>query len=432
MKDCAQAMSMASLPPPSLPKTVFWVFGHFGLFILLLMAGTWDFLLGYTTMLQFEDNVQDFGRFYYATKAFLDNQDMYGPTPGTFTPMTPLFGQHLWNLNPPHVHLFFYPLILFSPHQALAIWATGSIAAFILCTYLVISELGISLSFTQWNFLLIGILAFSATGFLIRTAQVPLILMVPLTLSWLSARKGNWTKSGLYLGLLASAKLFFLIFLPYLLLRRAFRGSATFVIAFLSCMGLGLFVFGLPSYLSWLQVLTKIDWVWISNNTSLLGFLTRSFSDNPLYQPLMTNVNIYPIFIFLIGLVGGMTIFATAWDSTPNATDRGFAILLLGSLLISPVAWTYYFFFPLGPLAALVNSWKNEKYLESNRFHQRSLSLRKLFLFIGIPGLLLPSTMGTMFQPNSVATLILASGYFWTTLALWSALITDWYAHKEV
>ena len=426
MKVYTPTQSISSIIPASLPKTAWWLIGHFLLSMLLLIVATWDFLLGYTTFLQFDHNVQDFGRFYYSTKAFLSNHEMYGPTPGTFTPISPLFGQHLWDLNPPHFHLLLFPLIFFSPHQGLAIWATLSIMALALCAYLVISELKISLSFTQWNLFLIAFLACSATGFLIRTAQVPLIFLLPFTLSWLSARRGNWSLAGLYLGLLASAKLLFLIFLPYLLFRKTSRGAVTFLITFLSCFGLGLLVFGLPTYLSWLNVLTQIDWAWISNNASILGFFTRTFSENPLYQPIMIKANIYPFFIFTTIAIGTISVFTTASDSDQNTTDRSFAILLIASFLISPVAWIYYFFFPLIPMVALVQSWNYKQSVRNTMRVRRWLSAKKLFFVLSLPGLFLPSTMGDMFQPNPIATLLLASGYFWTVLFFWAGLMCDW------
>lgn len=432
MQEFTQTIGTAPIQNPQISKTIWWLISRFALIMLVLIAVTWDFLLGYTTLIGFDVNIQDFGRFYFATQAFINGQDMYGPTQGTLIPMTPLYAEHLWDLNPPHFHLLFYPLIVFSPHQALAIWASISILAFFFCCYLVISELRISLSLYHWGIVLLAILAFSATGFLIRTAQVSLILMLPFTLAWLSARKGNWSKSGFYLGVLTGIKLFFLIFLPLFLFRRQFRGIATFLLGCLSGFGLGLVVFGVEPYLSWMQVLTHIDWAGGSNNASLFGFMTRAFSDSPFFQPINAHFNFYPTWFVLSALLGLVSVLATAYDSSPNAIDRGFSILSVGAILISPLGWSYYFFLPLGPIAALAYSWKNAGFIQRTQFQLRSLSLRNAFLILGIPGLFFPCTFGTIFQPNTMATLFIASIYFWTTLFIWAALLSDWHINKKV
>ena len=69
-----------------------------------------------------ELQMNDFGKFYYSSRAFLDGTDMYGPNPATAVPVTHAETRQFWNMNPPHFHLLILPLARLPPLVALALW----------------------------------------------------------------------------------------------------------------------------------------------------------------------------------------------------------------------------------------------------------------------------------------------------------------------
>ena len=79
-----------------------------GLGFLCAIAFLWDVVL---VRVMASLNMNDFGRFYYAARAFLAGHDMYAPSPATPLGGGQLAGTpQLFNLNPPHFHLVVIPL----------------------------------------------------------------------------------------------------------------------------------------------------------------------------------------------------------------------------------------------------------------------------------------------------------------------------------
>ena len=62
-------------------------------------------------------HMNDFGKFYYSARLFLDGQDMYGPSPATEIPVGETETRQFLNMNPPHFHLLILPFALLSPDQ---------------------------------------------------------------------------------------------------------------------------------------------------------------------------------------------------------------------------------------------------------------------------------------------------------------------------
>ena len=77
-------------------------------------------------------NMNDFGRFYYAARTWLDGTDLYAPTLATGFEFTPGMYVQLGSLNPPHFHLLILPLAPLSPSIALKAWAAISVLALVL------------------------------------------------------------------------------------------------------------------------------------------------------------------------------------------------------------------------------------------------------------------------------------------------------------
>ena len=137
---------------------------------------------------------------------------------------------------------------------------------------------------------------------------------------------------------------------------------------------------------------------------------------------------ILPLWLPAVAIVGVLTMVAVTFDQTESAVDRAFALLLSAALLISPLGWVYYLWLGLGPFAALVLEWRNGARRNPQPASPAVPRWRQRFLILAVPGLVWPHFATFAFQPHAWATLLLASAYFWSTAALWSTTVLDWWA----
>src|SRR5262245_25929345 len=86
---------------------------------LSIIAFMWDAAL--LQMMTDKLHMNDFGKFYYATRAFLEGRDMYAPTVATDLKLDLVPDLQFLDLNPPHFHLLIVPLAVLQPAQALGI-----------------------------------------------------------------------------------------------------------------------------------------------------------------------------------------------------------------------------------------------------------------------------------------------------------------------
>ena len=377
-------------------------------------------------------HMNDFGKFYYATIAFLNGQDMYGPNPATFIQLTDDYGQHFWNLNPPHFHLLLLPLVQLPELVALLTWHILNFLAFLLMLRWIKDELRYSPSVNQKRVLVLAFLGFTGTGAHLITGQLTFLLALPVTLAWIAARHHDWNKAGLYLGIACSLKLFLLIFLPYFLIKRQYGAIGRFLSVLVAAFGIGVAIFGISPHLAWIEKISQINWHWAGMNGSLWGILSRALTENPMYQIVYPgDFLIYPTWIILSACCGGITLYVSFNDSSPRNIDRLFTILIASAIFISPLGWTYYFFLLLGPLTALL--------VNVERFGDRHNSswapgIRKMqtLLVVGIIlGWLVPLIQIPLANSSSLVTLTLGSAYFWSLFLLWIVLVLDWKLDQE-
>ncbi len=386
----------------------------------------WNFFL--TRFMASELHMNDFGKFYYSAAGFLKGKDLYAPNAATLLPVTESQNLSFLNMNPPHFHLFLLPLAILPPAAALAVWIAASLMSLVISWRLIIKEVRLRMNALRILCAAVFILAFSGTGAFFATGQMSLLLLLPVTLAWIQARRGHWTRAGIYLGIAISLKPFLAIFLLYLLLCRRYKSAAVTMATAVSCFAVGAMVFGLEALRSWLQVLSTVDWAWAAMNASVLGILTRSLSYSPYYSPAFILPSlITPLWIGLAGIVGLVTLAVSAADRHDSAIDRSFALLLLGAILISPVGWVYYFFLFLGPVFALTIAWHQE--FSKSKIHSpkiKAVILRHGLLMVAVPGLFFPFSAVLVNQPAPLATISIGSVYFWTALLAWSSLLLDW------
>src|SRR5262249_19629221 len=115
--------------------------------VLCVAAFVWDSVL---LRVMVSLHMNDFGRFYYSARAFLDGKNMYPPRPATPWGGGFIAGaHHLLNLNPPHFHLLLLPLAILPPETAVTIWMLASTFALVLSILLIAREINFSTTGTR-------------------------------------------------------------------------------------------------------------------------------------------------------------------------------------------------------------------------------------------------------------------------------------------
>lgn len=390
--------------------------------VIMAVLVLWNASLVYVMATQL--NMNDFGKFYYSIVAFLEGRAMYGPNPGTFLQVTPLMGQHFWNLNPPHFHWLLLPLGFWSPSIALALWGAMNLIAFIVSLRLIGQELQIDPTRWQARWIVSGLLAFAGTGALLVTGQLSCLLLLPITWAWICARKGRWNRAGIWLGLASSIKPFLLIMVPYFLLHRKIR-PAIWCCTFWMLPYVGGFIgFGQDVYRQWIDRLLLVDWSWASMNASLHGLLHRTFHENPSFAIVVEFPNAFvTIWLIVSTAVVLIALAATARDDSTEAVDRAFAFLILSVILVFPLGWIYYLILPLGPLTALgIQWWRRLRPITGS---PAPFSFKHMLVVLAAVGFLVPLPLTHTLQPNPLATITVGSIYCWSTMWLWTSLLLD-------
>jgi len=383
---------------------------------LCVVALTLDALLMRAMVQRYHMN--DFGKFYYSARAFLDGGDMYAPSPATTQGPDDPSGLEYLNLNPPHFHLLVLPFAPLRPETAVMSWMIVSLFALIVSILIITRETAVAWTATRVLLLTLGVLAFAGTQAFFLTGQLSMLLLLAMTVCWLQARRGNWTAAAVGLGLCLSVKPFLLLFIPYLIATRRSRAAAIAVGTAAACFAVGLLVFGLESYSAWYRALGEAgDWTWAEMNASTLGIFRRSFDVQPIgVTPVMVRPALVTLWMPVAAAIGVVTLVATIGDRSESSVDRAFALLLVAAPLMSPLGWIYYFGIGAGPVAALV--------FGPRRQHVRSWSSILVAAIAGV-GLFWPHPLLGAFQPHRWATLFVTSAYFWGALAAWTWLVLD-------
>jgi hypothetical protein len=362
----------------------------------------------------------DFGRTFLSAVAFVHGEAMYVRNEAIPWKLEDGSVIDLWNLNPPHFHLLLLPLAWLSARTALIIWLMLNLLCGYSAARRILHESQLTFTPKQRQLALLGILGFIGTGSALVTGHMSFLLFWLVTLSWLAARHERWTASGVWLGLALSVKPFLLFLVPYFLWRRQWRAVMALTATILLCLAAGLAVFGVENHRAWLHLLQVADnWAWLPMNASMMGFLSRTFTDNPMFTPLTSGSPALMRTLWLVtGIPMGLLTYAAAFrDSSQHGMDRAFALMLVASLLLSPLGWTYYFWLPVGPLVVFLAR-------ERRSAVRCSPWTRKLLKFALI-GLLYPLWCITFFQPLCLGTLLISSVYFWGLLLVWLALSID-------
>ena len=355
----------------------------------------------------------DFTIFYYTARMVADGLPMYGASPTDYG--VDWTTGHLGNLNPPHFQLLLQPLAHLTYREAYVVWTCINTAALLASVVVISRTLGITLTIARvaaWGALIIASVPFTSVAL---TSEWSFGLLLPFTLAWRAVRRGQWTRAGAWLGTCISFKLFFLLFVPWLLLRRRWRtlGAAALVCA--GWTAAGLLAYGPDTYRLWAGSLGRIAWWWLPMNASWHGAVSRLLDGGGEVQAVLS----LPWIVGPTSLFGSLLIAAgSVWaalrlERHPEGRDAAVLVLLAGAILASPLGWVYYLPLAMGPVAGVLRtSW----WMRVPWRWVVAAGLAALALYV-------PLEQAAASQPSRIATATYACSYFWGLSVGWAALI---------
>ncbi|MGH9386939.1 MAG: glycosyltransferase family 87 protein [Vicinamibacterales bacterium] len=370
--------------------------------IALTLAIVW-IALAYSVVLRPpEINAADFYTFWDSARWYREGLDPY-------LHQAPRYGLG-YNLNVPAAVLFFLPFSLLDLVPAFVIWTTMSVALFAYAGWRIAVVTGY-----ERRLLVVCALFISQSIFTsLQLGQMTAIIMIVFTEAWIADRqppspngvvgpRHRPLTAGALLGVVIGFKPLLAPFALYALWRSSLP-LITGMLAGIAAIWLaGLLLMGTAGYRSWFDVLQRVTWSAQLSNGSLLAALQRLFTTVPdlTITPLGLHDNwISPLWWTLTVMVAAIGFRAIAGDR-----DREWLIVLLGSLLVSPLGWVYYVPLAAGPLAA----------------HLRRASTRARWVagvgyaFLCIPYTVMNGAYGVLLS------LVVSSASTWGILALYSA-----------
>jgi hypothetical protein len=353
----------------------------------------------------------DFTIFYYTARMIAEGRPMYGDLPGEYG--LSWEAKHLGNLNPPHFNLLLLPLVPLGYRGALLCWGLINVVLAAVSLWLIARELSLGRRLKRLLVIGVAVLGSAPWTTVMITGEMSLLLLLPFTLAWLAWRRGHWGGVGAWIGVCASFKLFFFLFLVWFAAARRWRAVFAMCTVVLLLVACGTAAFGFDSYVHWQKSLARVGWWWLPMNASVRGLTERLFNPGPTLAPLYRDPRI-ALTLWMVCSVAIATV--SAWALRPTRTvynaDRTAMALLCTALLLSPLGWVYYLPLATGPALALAAGG------EATR--------RPVLLVLAMTGmalLYLPLELVESQQPSRLATLLLASAYSWAILSWWAALV---------
>jgi alpha-1,2-mannosyltransferase len=279
----------------------------------------------------------DFNAFYVSGRALLEHRDPYVVTGQT----------DQTHLNPPAVTLGFLPLALVPLPIALAVFLAGSLAAMTFACMLIAKETAPGRGPVLLSVLLISDVGFST----LRLGEVGGLMMLLLTLAWLADRHDHPTATGAWLGVAIYAKIFLAPLAVYLIWRRSWVACRAMLTTAGLAVAIGMLCGGFSVYGSWFEALRRVGVHAHLSNASIYGVLARCLtrSSMPVTPLAVVPAVVGPLWIVLAACTAAWVVRALG---RRVSLDREWSVLLIGSLLVSPLGWTYYLSMATGPVVA--------------------------------------------------------------------------------
>jgi hypothetical protein len=320
----------------------------------------------------------DFTLFYGSVRSWREGHPLYEQAQG------------LVNYNSPQFHILILPLASMPVGFALAAWTAISAGAAALTIRMAMTEAGGAWSPQEQRLLLAGVLIAAGVGAAVHLGQVSWVIALLVTLGWRAARRDRWVVSGAWLGVAASLKPFLLLVLMIFVVRRRWNGLVAAAAAAAVCTAIGVLVFGTSSLGDWLRLLSAG-----APPQQMAYFINASLA-----AP-FARVGLGPAVYRTVGLI---VVMLTILRARNSGVDQAFLLLLIGSLLASPLGWIYYMPILAGPLIVMAR--------------RRELPGRAWCVW---PLLACPAISRDFLQFDRALAITLGSSYTWGLVILWLA-----------
>jgi alpha-1,2-mannosyltransferase len=320
----------------------------------------------------------DFVRFYISGRFLVQGKDIY--TPVTNRAILALQTDEMdalsidepvpQNLNSPLHAIFLAPLAFYDFHKSFWIWSFFSFGCGLAAALLVAKNTFDShsppLILGSW-ILLFGYFPTFVDTYL---GQFSLVLLLLITVIWISSRKGSNYLPGIVLGLTISLKVFVGLFLLFFILQRRWRLVFVALASIFLLNMIGAAILGFEPYLRYMNILSNLPWHDSSWNPSFAGFLTRVFTRSEVaslaVSPIIARSAVFGCSLGLL-VVMFHSIRRVITNKDFNGFDLGFSMTLIAMLLLSPYGWIYYFAILIIPLMVV---WKFSAGMRAGRIYR--------------------------------------------------------------
>ncbi len=263
------------------------------------------------------------------------------------------------NFHPPFLALPF-ALVSFLPyHQAVLLLNILSLLAYLGIVILLVRELQIPRALL-W-YLLPPLLFWHPFLEVIALGQTSLLIALMIVGGWILLRRSYSFWGGACLGAACMMKLFPGLLLVYLLSSRNWRACIGWLLVVIFWGLLTLLCVGPADMLRYVSDIAPRDaqfWSMFPANASLRGFILPLISSGRWTTPIVDLGTLAPVLVSAFQAIFGLCIVTWMFLGTScrRGDDASFAILVVASVLLSPLAWTHNLVLLLLPLMLMLKA----------------------------------------------------------------------------
>lgn len=322
----------------------------------------------------------DFYQYWAAARDWREGRSLYSDLQATFPehahflgPGASLTADQVLHINayPPFATLIFAPFSYLDYSTGYSAWIALSLAMAVTSIVLIGRELWPKSLSKQLGWCVLAVVLVGTSPSLkheVGAGNVGCLLLFLLTLAWLATRRGYAVAAGVIAGFALHIKLFPGLLLVYFLWTNR-RSFVAMVVTGGLLAGVCVLVFGFHEVLQFREALEQSRrWYgWIFNH-ALFGVWYRlgvgsgpgtsaTNPDNPLIVPEVDSPGLAALGAYGSVLLVGLVIFQKGRRITPRqeSQDLYFAAVILGMIVMSPLAWPATLLLAVLPLGIL---WK--------------------------------------------------------------------------
>ncbi|PIZ04155.1 MAG: hypothetical protein COY58_05735 [Gammaproteobacteria bacterium CG_4_10_14_0_8_um_filter_38_16] len=269
------------------------------------------------------------------------------------------------NLNTPSMNLILKGWMNLSEHEDITtlIWTSATMLGALLGCFFLMPILWPSKKYILYGLPFFLLIWFSWPSFYnLKIGQITYFIFPVLCCAFYLMHIKKYTLFSIVLGLLASLKLFFLLFLFSFLLRRQWKLGFLFLLSFALFFCIPLSFFSIHSYQLFFNIMQDQKPILmrsiLAGNGSFLGFVSNLVY---FFSPYATAAAIYfsAFFLCLYTLIRWAVDDYRVVRHLPAFSDELlFSFVIIIALFCSPLSWMYYFIFLTIPVIVIFNIMK--------------------------------------------------------------------------